>query len=83
MADKENSPELFIDAPDKTAEALSTFVNIPECTYLAKHLGRSGQKETMTCDCPEQWDEDSASNLACGAAKTARTNGSKKGNIAM
>ena len=66
MADKENSPELFIDAPDKTAEALSTFVNIPECTYLAKHLGRSGQKETMTCDCPEQWDEDSASNLACG-----------------
>ncbi|KAM9905811.1 hypothetical protein OXX69_007043 [Metschnikowia pulcherrima] len=66
MADKENSPELFIDAPDKTAEALSTFVNIPECTYSAKHLGRSGQKETMTCDCPEQWDEDSASNLACG-----------------
>lgn len=66
MSDKENTPELFIDAPNKTAEALATFVNIAECTYLGKHLGRSGQKETMTCDCEEHWDEDSATNLACG-----------------
>ncbi|GEQ67658.1 hypothetical protein JCM33374_g1323 [Metschnikowia sp. JCM 33374] len=66
MSDRENTPELFVEAPDKTAEALTTFTNITECTYSDKHLGRSGQKETMTCDCHEDWDEASASNLACG-----------------
>ncbi|OBA20730.1 SET domain-containing protein [Metschnikowia bicuspidata var. bicuspidata NRRL YB-4993] len=66
MSDKENTPELFIDSADKTAEALATFIPIAECVYHGKHLGRSGQKETMTCDCPEHWDEASASNLACG-----------------
>lgn len=57
--------ELFTNAPDKTEEALSTFVNINECIYHSKLLGNSGQKETMTCDCVENWDEGQARNLAC------------------
>lgn len=57
--------ELFTDAPDKTEEALSTFVNINECIYHNKTLGKSGQKETMTCDCVENWDEGLGRNLAC------------------
>lgn len=61
-----NAPELFVDSPDKTAEALATFTNLKECIYLSKSLGLSGQKETMTCDCAEDWDEQSALNLACG-----------------
>lgn len=62
----DSKPELFIDAPDKTQEATQSFVTLSECTYLAKNLGNSGQKEIMTCDCPEFWDEDSSQNLACG-----------------
>lgn len=63
---REASPVLFSDAPDKTAEAVTTFVPLAECTYLTKQLGGSGQKETMTCDCVEEWDEGKAQNLACG-----------------
>lgn len=66
MATVQPQPQqLFKDAPDKTAEALSTFVDITECIYHGKLLGRSGQKETMTCDCVEHWDNALARNLAC------------------
>lgn len=61
-----NPAQLFLDAPDKTAEASSKFITLTECTYTNKSLGSSGQKETMTCDCPEEWDEASGSNHACG-----------------
>lgn len=57
--------QLFTDAPDKTQEALSTFVNINECIYHGRLLGKTGQKETMTCDCVENWHEGMARNLAC------------------
>lgn len=60
------TPPLFLDAPSKTAEAKSHFVELSECHYALKHLGDSGQKETMTCDCPEDWDDAAAKNWACG-----------------
>ncbi|SGZ56705.1 CIC11C00000001660 [Sungouiella intermedia] len=66
MSDREYTPALFNDAPSKTAEATSSFEEINECQYISKNLGDSGQKETMTCDCPEEWDEEAACNLACG-----------------
>lgn len=56
----------FLDAPDKTQEARSTFANILECIYHGKLLGKSGQKETMTCDCAENWNEELVRNIACG-----------------
>lgn len=64
--EREHTPGLFADAPDKTAEALRSFVNVAECTYALKHLGLLGQKETMSCDCAEDWDEVAAVNRACG-----------------
>lgn len=66
MSDKEYTPALFLDAESKTAEAKTSFAELTECYYAAKHLGDSGQKETMTCDCPEDWDDASATNWACG-----------------
>lgn len=65
MSDREYTPALFVDAPSKTAEATASFQEIHECEYLSKSLGDSGQKETMTCDCVEEWDETAAKNLAC------------------
>ncbi|KAG5366121.1 Histone-lysine N-methyltransferase, H3 lysine-36 specific [Yarrowia sp. B02] len=59
-----NSPinaQLFPDNPDVTADALQTFVQLPECTYM-KGLGSSQQAEVMACDCkpgPSACDEDS------------------------
>lgn len=66
MSDREYSPALFLDAANKTDEAKASFAEISECSYLSKNLGDSGQKETMTCDCLEEWDEDLSRNLACG-----------------
>lgn len=59
-----NSPinaQLFLDKPDVTADALDTFVQLPECTYM-KGLGSSQQAEVMACDCkpgPVACDDDS------------------------
>lgn len=59
-----NSPinaQLFPDARDVTKDALQTFVELPECTYM-KGLGSSQQAEVMACDCkpgPTACDEDS------------------------
>lgn len=55
------------DPSDKSLEALTKFQQITESKYANKNLGGSGQKETMTCDCLEQWDETTATNWACGA----------------
>lgn len=62
---KESTPVLFVDAPTRTNEAKQTFTEIVECSYLNRHLGDSGQKETMTCDCVEDWHEVDG-NMACG-----------------
>ncbi|KAK6197529.1 uncharacterized protein RJT21DRAFT_58016 [Scheffersomyces amazonensis] len=66
VPDKQRTPALFLDEPDKTDEAKLSFVEIPECTYSNKLVGSSGQKEYMTCDCTEQWDPETQQNLACG-----------------
>lgn len=63
---KQHSPAIFTEAEDKTDEARSKFEEIPECIYLKKHIGDSGQNEHMTCDCVEDWDLDTRKNLACG-----------------
>lgn len=65
-AAKQRSPALFNDVEDKTNEARSKFDEIPECIYINKHIGDSGQNEQMTCDCVEDWDLDTRMNLACG-----------------
>lgn len=62
----QSAKESFAEAPNVTNEALTTFTEVTECIYRGRHLGRAGQKEIMTCDCTEQWDEDLALNLACG-----------------
>jgi len=44
---------LFLDVPDATAEAISTFEVLPECTYANKHLGTTDH--ALECDCTEEW----------------------------
>lgn len=46
-------PPLFLDAPDKTDEATSTFQVIPDCIYAAKYLGST--EHALECDCAEEW----------------------------
>lgn len=46
-------PPLFLDAPDKTDEATSTFQVIPNCMYAAKYLGST--EHALECDCAEEW----------------------------
>ena len=48
-----NSPQLFPDLPDRTAEATSTFQVIKDCTYAAKYLGYT--EHALECDCAEEW----------------------------
>ncbi|GME27009.1 Set and WW domain protein [Neofusicoccum parvum] len=57
-------PPLFLDAEDKTAEALGTFDVLPSCTYANKSLGST--EPAIDCDCAEEWDAESKKNLACG-----------------
>lgn len=63
---KESTPMLFKDAEDKTEEAKTKFLEIPECTYISKSLGSIGLKELMACDCMEDWDHEKEMNMACG-----------------
>lgn len=63
---KLRTPQLFLDSENKTDEARSTFQEISGCIYANKQLGHSGQHEQMTCDCHEEWDQSTQTNLACG-----------------
>jgi [histone H3]-lysine36 N-trimethyltransferase len=45
--------QLFLDSPDKTAEASETFQVISDCTYAAKYLGCT--EHALECDCTEEW----------------------------
>lgn len=56
--------KLYLDEPDKTDEALSTFVKLDECTYASKRLGCSKHNEFMECDCFEEMID--GVNQACG-----------------
>ncbi|CAK9439679.1 uncharacterized protein LODBEIA_P37790 [Lodderomyces beijingensis] len=65
-----HGPQLFLDVEDKTAEALTTYHDLPACTYQTKTTGCASNRkrgpEFMTCDCEENWDPDTETNLACG-----------------
>ncbi|KAI5966906.1 SET2 [Candida pseudojiufengensis] len=71
------TPQLYLDAEDKTEEALSKFEELEACTYKRKDLGSSSKinpndkkpkrkTEYITCDCEEEWDSELQKNLACG-----------------
>lgn len=46
-------PPLFLDLPDSTAEAQSTFELMDSCTYANKYMGYT--EHAMECDCAEEW----------------------------
>ncbi|WLF79477.1 histone methyltransferase set2 [Lodderomyces elongisporus] len=62
--------QLFLDAEDKTAEALTKYQNLQQCTYMNKGIGCPSNskrgREYMTCDCEEDWDSSTEQNMACG-----------------
>lgn len=55
-------PQLFLDLPDRTAEAKSTFEVIEACSYGNKWMGYT--EHAMECDCAEEWGESSPFYLA-------------------
>lgn len=63
-ASKKFSLQLFLDLPDVTKQAESTFETLLECSYLTRNLGSSGQNEVMTCDCKPNLKN--GINHACG-----------------
>lgn len=46
-------PQLFLDLPDSTEEARSTFEVMKTCTYANKNMGYT--EHAMECDCAEEW----------------------------
>lgn len=46
-------PRLFLDLPDCTAEAKSTFEILESCNYANKYMGYT--EHAMECDCVEEW----------------------------
>lgn len=54
-------PPLFLDFPDVTQEARSTFVVLPECTYANKFLGTT--EHALECDCSEEWGKTFATQI--------------------
>lgn len=46
-------PQLFLDLPDSTKEARSTFEVMETCTYANKYMGYT--EHAMDCDCAEEW----------------------------
>lgn len=46
-------PTLFLDEPDASAEARSTFEVIDKCIYANKYLGLTDH--ALECDCSEEW----------------------------
>lgn len=46
-------PQLFLDLPNSTAEARTTFETLEDCTYANKYMGYT--EHAMECDCAEEW----------------------------
>lgn len=46
-------PPLFLDLPDSTEEARSSFEVMETCTYANKYMGYT--EHAMECDCAEEW----------------------------
>ena len=46
-------PPLFLDLPDSTEEARSSFEVMETCTYANKSMGYT--EHAMECDCAEEW----------------------------
>ncbi|KAK5101357.1 histone methyltransferase set2 [Lithohypha guttulata] len=64
---KKNPPRvapLFDHLPDARDEANSAYTVIDSCIYQNKYLGYT--EHAMECDCSEEWDSATKSNLACG-----------------
>jgi hypothetical protein len=57
-------PPLYLDLPDSTEDAKTTFSVLPECTYANKHIGTTDP--ALECDCNEEWDPVAKANHACG-----------------
>ncbi|BDD61998.1 histone methyltransferase set2 [Monascus purpureus] len=57
-------PQLFLDLPDSTEEARSSFETLEVCTYANKYMGYT--EHAMECDCAEEWDPAQSKNHACG-----------------
>ncbi|KAF9732197.1 hypothetical protein PMIN06_011671 [Paraphaeosphaeria minitans] len=57
-------PPLYLDLPDSTQDAKSTFDVLSECTYANKHIGTT--EHALECDCSEEWDPNEQVNNACG-----------------
>jgi histone-lysine N-methyltransferase SETD2 len=55
---------LYLDLPDSTEDAKTTFTVLPECTYANKHIGTTDP--ALECDCSEDWDPVEKANHACG-----------------
>ncbi|KAF2791467.1 hypothetical protein K505DRAFT_248908 [Melanomma pulvis-pyrius CBS 109.77] len=58
------APRLFLDLPDSTEDAKTTFTVLSECTYGNKSLGNT--EHALECDCTEEWDAIARVNRACG-----------------
>ena len=52
-------PQLFLDLPDKTEEAETSFEVMPDCTYANKYIGTTDH--ALECECQEEW----GMSLAC------------------
>lgn len=46
-------PPLYLNLPDSTQDAKSTFDVLSECTYANKHIGTT--EHALECDCAEEW----------------------------
>jgi [histone H3]-lysine36 N-trimethyltransferase len=46
-------PTLFLDEPDATADACSTFQVIDDCTYANKYIGTT--EHALECECDDEW----------------------------
>ncbi|KAE8144855.1 histone-lysine N-methyltransferase, H3 lysine-36 specific [Aspergillus avenaceus] len=57
-------PQLFLNLPNSTAEARTTFELMETCTYANKYMGYT--EHAMECDCTEEWEQSISKNLACG-----------------
>ena len=61
-------PPLYLDLPDATQEAKSTFDVLLECTYANKHIGTT--EHALECDCSEEWgklETPSSTHLLCAS----------------
>jgi [histone H3]-lysine36 N-trimethyltransferase len=57
-------PPLFLNERNRYDEATAAFSVIEDCIYANKHLGIT--EAALECDCSEEWDPKTQTNVACG-----------------